>query len=476
MRVSTQTIYRNISYNILTITEQLRKINEQIASSRRINRPSDDPVGLTHALNLRESLAQIEQYGANIKLGQSWLQMTESALQQVNDLTIRAKTVAAQMATGTYTANERKNAAKEIQNIIEQMVQIGNTKLSGRYIFGGDKDRTAPYGTALTVHSAEAASTNNPAYTGTATSSGTYTGLYSKQYVVEITTGGVVGVARYKVSEDGGVTWGPDDAFTTSTDGSGVYAGAHTTVTQGTGWSGTSTVSASGNGFTGSKALTYAFTVPTVTLNGSNAEVRVDWTDSDGGSGTLTIPANYTPGEALEVEDGLTVSFGAGTLVSGDAFTVEVSPVSLEIPPNQGVKIAFTDSGTLTVGDRFIIEVSQYNGDADAITVNIGQTAQININLHGEAVFGQAGDSNGNLFDILAGLKHALEQNDQEGVQQSLERLSAVQVNHTSNMADVGSRLNRLEVTQNILSDLDANHTTRLSGIEDIDITQASRT
>ncbi|MCX5905964.1 MAG: flagellar hook-associated protein FlgL, partial [Deltaproteobacteria bacterium] len=425
MRVATRTIYQNINTNISRITEQLKVVNEQISSSKRINRPSDDPIGITHTLNLKEILAQIGQYETNIKHGQSWLQSSESAVQSVEDLTVRAKEVANQMATGTYTASDRQNSAKEVQNILQQLVQLGNTQVNGRYIFSGDKDKTAAYSLDLSIHDAVAASTNNPAYTGTATSSGTYTGLYSKDYVVQITTPGAVGTAKYKVSEDGGTTWSDDNAFTTtaSTAGSGVYAGATTSVTK-PGWTGTSEPSSSGNDFAGTSSAQYTFRVPTVILDGSNLlPATVTWTKTGGGIGSFDIPANYD-GTALDVEDGLTVSFetGAGeTLVDGNTFTVDVTPSdSLETPPNQGAKIAFTNSGTLTMGDRFTVEVSRYNGDSDRQNILIGQSAQIQVNLTGNEVFGGPGDTENNFLDIVAGLKNALENNNIDGVQAAL--------------------------------------------------------
>ena len=374
MRVTQTTIYQNISQNISKITEQLKNVNEQIASSKRINKPSDDPLGLTHALNLKEVLSQINQYGTNINHSQSWLQATESALQSAQDLITRAKTLANQMSTETYNATDRANAAQEVKNITEQLVQLGNTQVNGRYIFSGDKDRTAAFGLDFTIHPAVAGTGNSPLYTGTATSSGTYTGLYSKRYVVQITTAGAVGVAQYKVSEDGGVTWGPDDAFPTS-----------------------------------------------------------------------ALPTN--------IYDSIN---------------------SREVPPNQGAQIAFTNSGTLTFGDRFTVEVSQYNGDSDDMNVIIGPSAQLKTNVAGDTAFGQAGDTVNNLFDILAGFKNSLQSNDTSGVQAALERLGNAQDNNISNLADVGSRLNRIEVNKNMLSDLESNNTTRLSGIEDIDIAKAT--
>jgi len=375
MRITQNTIYQTINHNISTITEQLNNVNEQISSGKRINKPSDDPIGVTHALNLKEVLSQISQYGTNINQGQSWLQATDSALQSVQGLITQAKTLATQMSTGTYNATDRADAAQDAQNILEQLVQIGNTQVDGRYIFSGDKDQTPAYDLNFTIHQPVAGPANNAAYTGTATSSGTYAGVYSKRYVVQITTPGAVGVAQYKVSEDGGVTWGPDNAFTTSTTPTAIY----------------------------------------------------DSTNS---------PEPH--------------------------------------PDQEGAQIAFTNSGTLTAGDQFTFDVNRYNGDQDNMNLIIGPSAQLKMNVTGDAAFGQAGDAANNLLDMVAGLKNSLQNNDIPGVQTALQQLGNAVVNNTSTLADVGARLDRITVNQNMLSDLGSNNTNRLSGIEDLDITQAT--
>lgn len=375
MRITQNTIYQNISQNLSGITEQLNNVNEQIASGKRINEPSDDPIGITQALNLKTVLSQISQYGTNINQGQSWLQATESALQSVQGLISQAKTLATQMSTGTYNAADRANAAQEVENIIEQVVQIGNTQVAGRYIFSGDKDQTPAYSLNFTMDQPVAGPANSGTYTGTVTSSGTYTGLYSKSYVVEITTGGAVGTAQYKVSEDGGQTWGPDNAFTTSTTPTAIY----------------------------------------------------DSTNS------------------LEPQ-----------------------------PAQEGAQIAFTNSGTLAVGDKFTFDVSQYNGNQDDTNLIIGPSAQLKMNVTGDTAFGQAGDTANNLLDILAGLKNSLQNNDITGIGTALQQLGNANVNNTSTLADVGSRLDRITANQSMLSNLQNNNTNLLSGIEDVDVTQAT--
>jgi flagellar hook-associated protein 3 FlgL len=92
--------------------------------------------------------------------------------------------------------------------------------------------------------------------------------------------------------------------------------------------------------------------------------------------------------------------------------------------------------------------------------------------LTGEAVFGEAGAAD-NLFDVLVGLRNSLENNDVHGVQSRLDQLNIIQVGLTSSLADIGSRLNRIEMSGNILNNLELSNTDRLTEIEDVDAIQA---
>ena len=96
----------------------------------------------------------------------------------------------------------------------------------------------------------------------------------------------------------------------------------------GAGWSGTTTVSTSGQ-FTGDSATAevwnYTFTINTgggaATLGTDSFDI--DWTaDAGGGSGTITVPADYVPGETLEVENGVFIKLEAGDVNDGEQFIV----------------------------------------------------------------------------------------------------------------------------------------------------------
>ncbi len=57
-----------------------------IASQKRINKPSDDPIGMGKVLDYRQTLASIEQYQTNIQSGKMRLDITEIHLDLVDDL------------------------------------------------------------------------------------------------------------------------------------------------------------------------------------------------------------------------------------------------------------------------------------------------------------------------------------------------------------------------------------------------------
>jgi flagellin-like hook-associated protein FlgL len=98
MRIATKTIYDAVKFNLADITSQLNKANTMVASGKRIITPSDDPVGLNQALNIKSALSNLEQLGRNIDLGKSWLEASESALSQVRNLISDTKALTVQMA------------------------------------------------------------------------------------------------------------------------------------------------------------------------------------------------------------------------------------------------------------------------------------------------------------------------------------------------------------------------------------------
>jgi flagellar hook-associated protein 3 FlgL len=143
MRIASKTVYENIISNLNTVYSDMARAQETVSTSKRINKLSDDPVSLVTVLDLRSSLSNIDQLNRNVSMGKSWLTSSESALTQVNNILTDVKALTVQMSSSTTGSSQRANASGVIQQNLEQIISLANSKTGGRSIFAGtDTDKT----------------------------------------------------------------------------------------------------------------------------------------------------------------------------------------------------------------------------------------------------------------------------------------------------------------------------------------------
>ena len=94
MRVTNKMMTNTVTGNLFKNVKQLLKTQNVLSSGKRINRPSDDPIGMSKVLDYRKTICAIDQYDRNIAHGESWLNLTDSTLNAVGDSLIRAKELA----------------------------------------------------------------------------------------------------------------------------------------------------------------------------------------------------------------------------------------------------------------------------------------------------------------------------------------------------------------------------------------------
>ena len=145
MRVANRYIFESVKYNLGSISEELSKANEIATTGKLINNLSDDPVGITQSLNIRSTIASIEQMGRNISYGNLWLTVSESALTSAQNIISDTKVLCIQMANATIGSDQRSSAAGTVQNMLDEIVSLGNTNVAGNYIFSGMKTDTIPF-------------------------------------------------------------------------------------------------------------------------------------------------------------------------------------------------------------------------------------------------------------------------------------------------------------------------------------------
>lgn len=120
-------------------------LQSQLSSGMKINRPSDDPVGITYSLRYRAELSSNEQYKSNVNSAISWLEFNDTMLDQTGSVVQRLRELMVQASTGTNPQSAMDSIQAEVKQLKEQIVDISNSKLNGKYIFNGQTYDRKPY-------------------------------------------------------------------------------------------------------------------------------------------------------------------------------------------------------------------------------------------------------------------------------------------------------------------------------------------
>lgn len=123
----------------------------QASTGLKINKPSDDPVGVTYALRYRAELASNEQFQTNADAAVSWLDFTDSTMQQATEVMQRLKELTVQASSSTVPQSGLDAIKLEVEQLKGQLGNIGNAQIRGKYIFNGQNYDQPPYELSSTV-------------------------------------------------------------------------------------------------------------------------------------------------------------------------------------------------------------------------------------------------------------------------------------------------------------------------------------
>ena len=137
MRISQSMISNNMLRNISGSYGNLNKYMNQLSSGKKITRPSDDPVVAMKGMNYRSQLSNIKQYERNIGEVNNWINNADEAMHEVTQMLHRMNDLTLQANNGTNSEDDRMNIAKEIDQLVDQMVNLANTRVNDKYMFNG---------------------------------------------------------------------------------------------------------------------------------------------------------------------------------------------------------------------------------------------------------------------------------------------------------------------------------------------------
>ena len=143
MRITNRIMENNSLYNINNNKILQDKLSTQMSTTKKLTRPSDDPVTAIRALRLRTSVSELTQYyEKNAPDADSWLSITEGALstnaEVLTDLVKKAGK-AANKEKGVEGLNILLQEMKTLRN---EYYSTGNVDFAGRYVFTGYRTNT----------------------------------------------------------------------------------------------------------------------------------------------------------------------------------------------------------------------------------------------------------------------------------------------------------------------------------------------
>jgi flagellar hook-associated protein 3 FlgL len=433
------------AYGIISQTLDLRlaelmNAQQETSTGKRIQTPSDDPVGASQAINLQGELTEIGSWRDTAGAGGSFLDATNTALSSASDLIGQVRALAVQGLSGTLTGSDRITVANQLEAVKASLLDVANTNFDGKYLFAGSASATQPFtstanGTVKYVGNDELQSIilgrgvevpiNQPG-----------SGVFMTQQPQGLAISGVSGlaVATSPSQGKGAITIDVRHDATTGTLGSGLVLASGGSV----------------DTMLGSRTLTVDAAARTVQL-GSGPVYTIP-TSTDPGAADFIVRDEHGAAVHLDVQgyDGTSSSSnltGSGSIRAGTGTFVPIdftqSDVELDDP---------TSGATLHVDTTNVVRATQ----------DVGQ-------------FAGTVDTFAAIDGIISDLRNGSLSLDE--VQARLDgRLSEVNRNQDAILNAVGlagAATNRLQSTDSRLSDQQLAVTQRLSDVQDIDPAQA---
>lgn len=415
----------------------------QVATGRRILRPSDDATGTANLLGFRRQIADTNRFLETIGLVTPVLEAGTAALQDSGEILSEARELLIQGMSGALNDGDRLLIADQIDLLRDRLIELGNSRSGDRYLFAGTDTGTRPYG------SDSVGGLNRVAYHGNSELHNVFVGLGTE---ISINVPGDQVFERFDPSGTQYVGLTGAQAGTSSDQGSGYeYLTLRNVGTSGTLGSGLALVGGLGDSILGDHSLL---------VDGTNGTVQLD-------SGALIqIPSAGDPDFAnftVTNELGAVVHLDFSTYTGGDVTSTVTGDGSASIDGVNFVSISFSETNLELI-----------DSDSGAV-VHIDTTA---VHRAGTELVTFSGT--GNAFDTLQGISddlrniHSLATSDVfDRLGQRLDDLEQDHNHVLSGLSRLGMRSERLRQSENRLQDLNLHLSGLASNVEDADITEA---
>jgi flagellar hook-associated protein 3 FlgL len=145
MRVSDNTNFGVVRDSLNRSRSRLENLQTQNSTLKKLNKPSDDPVGSGKILEMRTDKVNNDQFQSNAKFAQSFLENTDAALEDLTEVIMRAKEIAiGQSSSASSTPETRLGVSEEVNQLFQRAIGTSNRRIGDRFVFGGFQNNSNP--------------------------------------------------------------------------------------------------------------------------------------------------------------------------------------------------------------------------------------------------------------------------------------------------------------------------------------------
>ncbi|WP_372788458.1 flagellar hook-associated protein FlgL [Paraconexibacter sp.] len=155
MRITHTMLSSRLLMDLRRQDNAIAEAQRQVATGRRVDRPSDDPAAAHAAIRQRGEIAGLQRYQQGAAEAADWTQATDTALGGLADVLHRARELALQGANGSLSAANRENIAAEIDQLVQSAKDRANVKVGDQYLMSGTATSTAPYATGSDAYAGD---------------------------------------------------------------------------------------------------------------------------------------------------------------------------------------------------------------------------------------------------------------------------------------------------------------------------------
>jgi len=423
---------------------ELLKIQNQLSTGLKIQKPSDAPSKMVSLMSSRATVSRIDVGLDNIDIATGKLNQSVSHLENVG-VALRSAQGLAQDGVQSAIA-DRKTLATGVQGVLDLVLQIANSSDAGNAVFGGTSNELNPFSVVENDGDGRPSSIE---YTGTSERSSIVIG----SIVVDVNYGGdqVFGARERSSTEFLGDTGVQSGSGTDSATDRGTLIVSRT----GTEYRGNSGIvsgaSSDQDTLVGVRELNYDAVAGTISLKAANSEESVKVSFE---AGDRDVRVAGRDGEVIYVDTLGLVGSGTIEVVGSGTLSVDDGATSIDIDFSSNQVVIDSRTGAVTNVDtsnvrKAGIEHIEYSGTSDVFQTLI------------------------NLRDDLLNTRNLEESQYQAAMQRHLGELDRVMSNVLDSVGEQAASLTNLVSLKARSDDYKLETQIQISGIESVDLADA---